>query len=723
LENRTTTEPVEGATSEETGAGTAPAAKRHFVSLLTGVALLVALYFLFFRNKGIVEGLESLLYAVLVIVGIGLLIFIHELGHFLAAKLCDTKVEVFSVGFGPPIPGCHFKYGETLYKLAIIPIGGYVKLPGENPGDVDAEEVKKDPRLLPNKTVGQRLLIFSAGVIMNVLLGIVFFVIVYLNGKEERSALMGTVDPGSPAARAGIVAGSRLIEVDGKRNPTYEDLFFATALAKPNVTEIHLRWITPWGEEREGILIPRKLPGDQKPMIGVSYGYTLELPKGKTTDETTKRKRPLKSKDFGAPGSPVAEAGFMPGDVITGFRPVSAGGTAKPAEWTPISSMYDRILAEHRFRKEVVEYQVRRGDDTTSLRVGTQLIRSPGVHMTMGPIVSVGNPKYTAATAQQLKEGDVIAAIDGNDAFDPMRFPDLFMDAVEASDKVQLKVRRGGEDLVIAIDSKQLPKRALWGEEKPMGGGRLVGIPALGIAYHVDPIIATAPASLQSLVGGKLVKVSVADDEGIFVDHKLADDEQHWPSIFWRLQYQTKPVKFTVEKNGQLLIEEVKLDAVPGWYSPERGYELYKGESQTVVADGVWDAVRLGTIDTGRFIIRIYLNLHSLITGRLSVKYLSGPFKMFEHTYTMAEAGFIPLILFLAIISINLAVVNFLPIPVLDGGHVMFLLIEKIRGKPASERVFMIANAIGLTMVLALMLFVVVLDLSSYQWVKRLLGL
>src|SRR6516164_9869084 len=86
--------------------------------------------------------------------GLGLVIFLHELGHFAVAKWCDVHVETFSIGFGPALPGCSFQRGETTYKIAMIPLGGYVKMVGEG---ADTDESDDDPRSFKNKTVGQRM--------------------------------------------------------------------------------------------------------------------------------------------------------------------------------------------------------------------------------------------------------------------------------------------------------------------------------------------------------------------------------------------------------------------------------------------------------------------------------------------------------------------------------------------------------------------------------------
>src|ERR1700730_495071 len=118
--------------------------------------------------------------------GLSFVVFLHELGHFLAAKSCDVHVTTFSIGFGPAIPGCSFKWGETTYKLALFPLGGYVQMVGQVDGDEGSDGSEDDPRSFRNKTVGQRMLIISAGVIMNVLFGALCFVAVYRYQGVER---------------------------------------------------------------------------------------------------------------------------------------------------------------------------------------------------------------------------------------------------------------------------------------------------------------------------------------------------------------------------------------------------------------------------------------------------------------------------------------------------------------------------------------------------------
>jgi len=135
-----------------------------------------------------------------VVFGLGFVIFIHELGHFVLAKWNGVKVEKFSIGFGPTLLG--FKRGETEYVIAAVPLGGFVKMLGEEPADEASKST--DPRAYSNKSVGARMAIISAGVIMNVILGLGCFVYAYGQGMVEMPAKVGGVEPASPAYDAGM---------------------------------------------------------------------------------------------------------------------------------------------------------------------------------------------------------------------------------------------------------------------------------------------------------------------------------------------------------------------------------------------------------------------------------------------------------------------------------------------------------------------------------------
>src|SRR5215467_13756109 len=147
---------------------------------------------------------------------IGVMINIHELGHFWAARYFDVKVEAFSFGFGTRLFG--FRRGETDYRFSLIPFGGYVKMAGEQPGD----EAVADPGSFLSKPRWQRLIIAFAGPFMNIVLAIAvltgLFMVQYEKIIDQDGATIGHVIAGSPADKAGILAGDKIVRLEGKVN-------------------------------------------------------------------------------------------------------------------------------------------------------------------------------------------------------------------------------------------------------------------------------------------------------------------------------------------------------------------------------------------------------------------------------------------------------------------------------------------------------------------------
>ena len=151
------------------------------------------------------------------------------------------------------------------------------------------------------------------------------------------------------------------------------------------------------------------------------------------------------------------------------------------------------------------------------------------------------------------------------------------------------------------------------------------------------------------------------------------------------------------------------------WFDPQRGFNL---EPMTFVqkADSFSQALHLGAQETAAATLVVYRTLHSVGTNKISIRNFSGPLGIIWVALQQARLGFGNLLIFLTLLSANLAVINFLPIPVLDGGHMVLLLYEGIRGKPADERVQEILTWIGLIFILSLMIFVFGLDLG---WISR----
>src|SRR5262245_44661252 len=157
------------------------------------------------------------------LVVLGVIIVIHELGHFIVAKFFKIKVETFSVGFGPRLFG--FRRGETDYRLSAFPLGGYVKMAGETPSDTitgAAHEFLSKPKW-------QRFLVAAAGPAMNVILAVGLLTGLYIYGTEvpeflSGEAVVGIIEPGSPADQAGIKPGDQIVSFAGKQRPNWQDV-------------------------------------------------------------------------------------------------------------------------------------------------------------------------------------------------------------------------------------------------------------------------------------------------------------------------------------------------------------------------------------------------------------------------------------------------------------------------------------------------------------------
>ncbi len=167
-------------------------------------------------------GLYHFFYTVLITIGvIGVLIFVHEFGHFLAAKMMGVKVEIFSLGFGPKLVG--FVSGETEYRISAVPLGGYVKLYGEQPEE--SQEIKEPEKAFIHKKLWQRAFIVIAGPLMNFIFPIFIFWILFATaGVYVIPPVIGKVLPNSPAQKAGLKPGDWIVAINNHKVNSFEDL-------------------------------------------------------------------------------------------------------------------------------------------------------------------------------------------------------------------------------------------------------------------------------------------------------------------------------------------------------------------------------------------------------------------------------------------------------------------------------------------------------------------
>ncbi len=168
------------------------------------------------------------------LLGFSVIVFVHELGHFAVAKWAGVRVETFAIGFGREIAG--FTRGETRYSFNILPLGGYVKMLGQEDFDDKSNELrfKDDPRSFLNKPVGHRMAIVSAGVIMNTLFACLLFMVVFLMGMEAVAPRVDFIEPDSPAEKAGLLPGDAIRQINGETMLEFAEVKFAILLAPPH---------------------------------------------------------------------------------------------------------------------------------------------------------------------------------------------------------------------------------------------------------------------------------------------------------------------------------------------------------------------------------------------------------------------------------------------------------------------------------------------------------
>ncbi len=184
------------------------------------------------------------------------LVFFHELGHFIVARICGVKVEVFSIGFGKKLVS--WRFGQTEYALSMIPLGGYVKLKGQDESNPKLKNYEVDSYL--SKSPWQRIAILLAGPFFNLFLAFLLYMAVGLLGKASLLPVVGEVKANYPAVKAGIQAGDRILAINGKEIKTWEEL---DSMIIESQGELELQIQRGQGELKESLSV-RVLPTEQE---------------------------------------------------------------------------------------------------------------------------------------------------------------------------------------------------------------------------------------------------------------------------------------------------------------------------------------------------------------------------------------------------------------------------------------------------------------------------
>lgn len=669
-----------------------------------------------------------------VLVGLGFVIFVHELGHFAVAKMCGVKCEKFYLGFD--IYGlrlCRFQWGETEYGIGILPLGGYVKMLGQDDNPARAAEERAratidepaaspgpaappqlDPRSYIAKSVPQRMAIISAGVIMNMIFAVLMASMAFALGVMENPCAISGVLPGEAAWKADMRPGDQIVKIGDEAksgNLRFQDLKLAVMFSDPeHGVRLKIKrdgvaepfWITvkPNNANKERLA----------PTIGVAPSCTTQL------DE---------------------EHPVRPGSVAAADDKLKGNDTIVAVNGVPVSD-YTGLMAElakHPDQTLTLAVERQAAKDRTenvSVKLSPQPYRMLGLRMSYGVISAVQDNSPAAKAGFQA--GDILEKIEGQPPLDPLALPDQLREL--AGKTVEISVRRdtpGGQPLTV---TKNVTLRESTWYDEPWAPGAAMSAPSLGIAYKVlnvvhaaEPDSPAAKAELENngkpaeaphfVQGDAIVKAEflpgtakpAKDSDKINLPDPIefSDEKPNWPYFSYALQVVPPGtrVRLTLIDGRTAVLEPTDSTDL---FNPDRGlinrYATTRFRTETVAA-----SLGTGFRETIDASAMIYRFLSALITGRVSAKSVQGPVGIFDMARQAASVGPAQFLLFLTMLSANLAVINFLPIPLLDGGHMVFLVLEGILRRPVSERVVVAFHYLGFVFLISLMLFVLGLDL------------
>ncbi|MGV1757688.1 RIP metalloprotease RseP [Rhizobium sp. A22-96] len=533
---------------------------------------------------------------------LSLLVFVHEMGHYLVGRWSGIRIMAFSIGFGPEIAGFTDRHG-TRWKLSLIPLGGYVRFFGDEDAssktDVDqlsAMTEEERAQSFAGAKLWKRAATVAAGPIANFILAIAIFAVLFsIYGRTAADPVVAMVTRDGAAAEAGIEPGDRLVAIDGVKITTFDEVQRYVGL-RPSRTIVLS--VERDGQKRDFKIIPKLVEDTDQ------FGNKMEMG-----------------------------------------------------------------------------------------RIGIALV---------DPLVTAIEPAGPAAKAGILA-GDRLVAIDGNNVATYYDIGRYVSDRPGKS--IVLTVQRNGQMRDFPVVPERLTDTDASGNKKDVG--------SIGIA-PIDPLV------------GSIAPDSPAEAAGLELgDRILSVDGRAIGSIGEVQRYAAahadKPVTLSVERNGQtrdLSVTPKKSEEADAFGTQAEIATIGITDGQKPIklryeAYGPLQAVGEGVKQTGSIISGTFEYIANVIGGYMKADQLGGPIRVAQLSGQMATLGFAAVLQFAAILSVSIGLLNLMPVPVLDGGHLMFYAIEAVRGKPLGARAQDIAFRIGFAMVLSLMVFATWNDISS----------
>lgn len=584
--------------------------------------------------------------ALWIAVFIGLLIFVHELGHFVVAKAFDIKVVRFSIGFGPRL--LSWNHGETEYCLCALPLGGYVKMVGQLPGeDIPAED---RARAFANKSITARALVAFAGPGFNFLLAILVYFGLAYGDRMFGQPKLGIVGYNSPAWAAGLRPGDEITAVNGVPVGEWQQL--RTLVGGQGEVDLPMT-ITRDGTSRVIHVRPKtqtELDGLRQEArngrIGVINRYV----------------EPVLAVIDGE--SPAARAGLRTGDRITHVNGME------------VQAWYE-------------------------VRAAVAALRNPAEPLQL----RVERPiQPDAPDAVVARTGDGVT----DDASAPIDPPTKNLTATLLPQQMPLALQAIPPDL---------PSTADWGGDGPRYTGLvsadtvldkvegetsadLIGLRPgdrmLRLATH-----STAAGSWSKWVGTWAIGMS--DLVGAFASSRFTLTYQRGSDV---LEHELELIQQEVTDEFKDTQQRYVFGGVP--------HNRLLGVYTFTRAVGPAEAAAEALADTGRSMTLLLRVIRLKVSGDLPEASMTGPIGL---GYMAAKAARMSLATYfgmMAFFSINLGLMNLLPVPVLDGGHLLFCLLEAVQRRKPSLRTMERAYTVGFVLLILLMAFVITKDFSKY---------
>lgn len=525
---------------------------------------------------------------------VSVLVVIHELGHFVAAKLLDFKVLRFSLGFGRPL--FRVSLGETDYQVGLLPLGGYVRILGEDGGDdVSATDTG---RAFQDKPLWQRLVVVFAGPLSNLLLPIVIYFTLFAGHSRLPAAVVGDVLADGPAARAGIAPGDRVEAVNGEPVHYWEEL--EQAVKQSIGEELRMR-LRRGDREFDKYIVPvdqvvrtRDGRATRQGYIGITRAPFLPL--------------------VGVidPASPAAAAGLGAGDLI-----ISIDGDPV-RNWAELTE-----------------------------RIGGSARRSNLVYLRGAAVPGLDQVKLLEAHFADLVPEIRVLPSGGHEIYTGLEPAEMFVARVEPGSPAAAAGLRPG-DLITALDG--------------------------------EPV-----------------------DHWMVLDQRLQSRPEHTWSVTWRRSVPGDGGR-VVTMSAQLR-QEWREERDEYGHTLERlafgaHSDFERGRGQLIpIKNRVQYAAGKAVERTGETIGAMFSGLAALLRGQAPGESVGGPLMMYRVASVSGHKGWDSFLLMLALISVNLGLINLLPVPVLDGGYLVVFAAEAVCKRPLSSEARARIQYIGLAVV------------------------